>query len=216
MKFFLDNNKKRIFIVPPKCGNTSISKYLNVPLHSVFPNIDKLLIDETFVKIIIIRHNVIDRFLSGFYEDLFNNICYENVDISFTNYLNFLNHCFINKIKNVNNLNVQNGNKDQYICFGNCSNVSLPITNNKGIFVSHIQPQYITWNHPFLKSKNIELLKIENINDFLNINIRENIKNKKTYNINLDELKLSDMKKNKIIINSDCLKDKHINIILNI
>lgn len=89
--------------------------------------------DETFVKIIIICHNLVDRFLSGFYGDLFNNKCYNIVDISFIYYLNFLYYCFFNIIKNINNLNVYFC-INQKICYDNCSNLLFSTTNNENLF----------------------------------------------------------------------------------
>ena len=66
----------------------------------------------------------------------------------------------------------------------------------------------------FLIFKNIKLLKLENLNKFLNSNISKNTKEKKNIEIDLDRIKLYEMKKNNLIINKNCLDDKHIHIIL--
>jgi len=74
MIVFLDETNKVFYIMPPKCGTTTIAKMLNVDLHSIY---DLSNINNTeYKKVIIIRKDIVDRFLSGFYEDLFNNTCY--------------------------------------------------------------------------------------------------------------------------------------------
>lgn len=212
MLVFIDDIKKQIFIVPPKCGNNTLCSYLGVQLHYEHKNTIEFLNDETFVKIMIIRDDLVDRFLSGFYEDLFNNQCYDDIDITFTDYLFFLHYCFVNKIPKVCNLNIYL-NKKHSIYFGNCSNVSLPITNDEGEFISHIQTQKYTLKN-FLNLKNIKLLKIKNLNKFLNSDIRKNTKEKEKILINLDKIKLCEMKNKGLIINKNCLNQKHIEIIL--
>jgi len=93
MKIYVDYNNNRIFILAQKCGNNTIANYLNVELHIKYSNIDNMLNNKKFKKIIILRTDIIDRFLSGFNEDLYNNHCYNNMDVTFNDYLNFL-HLF--------------------------------------------------------------------------------------------------------------------------
>lgn len=215
MIIYIDYSKKIVFIIPPKNGNNSIAEYLNISIHHSYDKneIKNCLNDDNFIKLIIIRKNIIDRFLSGFYEDLFNNKCYNNIDISFTEYLLFLNHCYIHKIPKVDNLNVYL-NDNISICFGNCSNKYLPITNDKGIFVSHIQSQKYSINS-YLQYKNIKLLDIKDLDKFLNRSLHKNIKKKQYLDIDLYKIKLSTLKKERLIINKDVLNDYHKNIILN-
>jgi hypothetical protein len=218
MLVFLDETNKIYYIMAPKCGNTTIAKMLNVNLHSQhdLSNIN----NPEYKKIIIIRKDLIDRFLSGFYEDLFNNSCYSNVNVSFNNYLLFLYKCFKQKHPYVDNMKIYN-EQDIPIWYGNCSNFSLPITNNKGDFVSHIQTQYYAINDiiSLIKNKtNVTVVEITKLSNYLNNNIRENVKDKIIISddINFSELPLSYIKNNRIIINKDVLNDKQKELILEI
>ena len=38
MILFIDNDNKKIYIVAPKCGNTTIARMLNVNLHYNYKN----------------------------------------------------------------------------------------------------------------------------------------------------------------------------------
>ena len=215
MIIYIDHKNKIVFIIPPKNGNTTISSHLNISLKHKYckEEIENCLTNDDFIKLIIIRKDIVGRFLSGFYEDLFNNHCYNDIDISLIEYLKFLNHCFINKIPNVNNLNVfLKQNKE--ICFGNCSKVSLPITDKNGNFMSHIQSQKYQIKK-YLTCKNIKLLEIKDINKFLNNDIHKNIKLKKFLDINLDTTKLKELKQKRLIINDETLEEEYKNIILN-
>lgn len=186
----------------PKCGSTTIAKYMNLNLHIQYnqEQISSILKNDDWLKIIIIRKNVCERFLSGFYEDLFNNNCYNNIHITFEQYLDFLYYCFNNKIKNVSNLNIF-FNEDIFIDWGNCSNKSLTLTNNKGEFISHIQSQKFAIERFIntIEGNNIKLIELKNLNNILNNNIKMNVKNK-NYSEEITELKLSEIKKNRIII----------------
>ena len=120
MFVYTDSVKKNIFISSPKVGTTSISKYLNNQNNNEFLNNEQLY-NNDYKKYIIIKEDIIERFLSGFYEDLFNNYCYDNIGITFHEYLLFLYNCYIKKIPNVNSLFSYLGH-DIRIWFGNCSN----------------------------------------------------------------------------------------------
>jgi len=202
--------------MPPKCGTTTIAKMLNVDLHSIY---DLSNINNTeYKKVIIIRKDIIDSFLSGFYEDLFNNTCYLNVDITFYEYLCFLYKCFIDKYPLVNNMDVYN-KKNIPIWYGNCSNISLPITNSKGKFVSHIQSQKYAINeivNLIKTNENVVIVEITKLSKYLNNNIIENSKQKIELdsNINFSNLSLSFIKNNRIIVNKDVLTNKQKEIIL--
>jgi hypothetical protein len=141
MGFYIDNINKQCFIVPPKCGTTTVAKKLNLPNNKLYLDneIIDVLKDKNYLKIIVVR-DVIDRFLSGFYEDLYNNKCYNDLDITFKEYMYFLKFCFDNKLKNINNINVYfNINKE--INWGNCSNLCFPITTEQGNISGHIASQ---------------------------------------------------------------------------
>ena len=73
MIIYVDDKEKICYIMAPKCGSHTISKMLNTDLHTVYP--EWHLKNDDYRKIIIIRKDVIDRFLSGFYEDLIANTC---------------------------------------------------------------------------------------------------------------------------------------------
>lgn len=145
MILYIDYTKKNVYVMAPKCGSTSVAHYLNVDLHHEYTINDELINDD-FKKYIIVKKDVVERFLSGFYEDLFNNTCYDNMEITFHEYLLFLYKCFSEKIPDVNNLSVYL-NRDIPVWFGNTSNVSLNITDSEGNFISHLQTQKIALNH---------------------------------------------------------------------
>lgn len=218
MLFFIDEINKIFYIMSPKCGTTTIASMLNVNIHTPYNLLN--INNPEYKKIIIIRKNVINRFLSGFYEDLFSNSCYDNINITFNDYLLFLYKCYQEKISNVDNMKIYNG-QDIPIWFGNGSQVSLSITDSEGRFVSHIQSQKTAIYNivELIKNKtNVEIIEIENLSRITNI--KENIKHKisklpEDIN-NFSELSLSYIKKNRIIIDDKFLNDKQKEIILDI
>ena len=214
MLIFLNN--KIYYIMAPKCGTTTISNMLNINLHSKcdLSNIN----NPQYKKVIIIRKDLVNRFLSGFYEDLFNNYCYSNIDIKFNDYLLFLYDCFQKKHPNVDNMKIYN-EQDIPIWFGNCSNLSLPITDDKGVFISHIQSQYFAINKivSLIENKtNVVVVELNNLSKYLNNTIRENVKQKIHFNSNFSELPLLYIKNNRIIINNDVLTNNEKELILKI
>jgi len=205
MNVFLDGSKKIYYIMAPKCGTTTIAKMLKVDFHMKhdLSNLN----NPEYKKVIIIRKNLVDRFLSGFYEDLFNNICYSNIHIQFNDYLLFLYDCFCKKHPCVDNMKVYN-QQDISLCYGNCSGLTLPITNDKGDFVSHIQSQYFAINHivSLITNKtNVVVVELSKLSKYLDNTIRENYKQKTYTDFNFSELALSYIKNNRIIINNDVL-----------
>ena len=216
MKVFLDGSKKIYYIMAPKCGTTTIAKMLNDELCS---NHDLSNINNPeYKKVIIIRKNLVDRFLSGFYEDLFNNICYSNIHIQFNDYLLFLYDCFCKKHPCVDNMKVYN-QQDISLCYGNCSGLTLPITNDKGNFVSHLQSQYFAINHIvslITNQTNVVVIELSKLSKYLDNTIRENHKQKTNFDYNFSELALSYIKNNKIIINTEVLTNNQKKIILEI
>ncbi len=199
----------------PKCGTHTIANYLNTDVHANYEK--ERLINDEYTKIIIFRKDVVDRFLSGFHEDLFSNVCYDNMDVTFNDYLLFLYKCYTEKIQNVNNLSVYL-NKDIPVWYGNCSNDFKNITDNNGNFCSHIQTQkYAIYN---IISKNIGTnVKIIELNDLSKLlpNIKPyNVKKKQKYDLDLTHTTLSYMKKNNIMISTDCFNDTQVQLILKI
>ena len=80
MLIFIDKENKIFYIMSPKCGTTTIANMLSVDINYKYPKeeLDNLNNPE-YKKIIIVRKSIIDRFLSGFYEDLFNNITFKEL-----------------------------------------------------------------------------------------------------------------------------------------
>ena len=179
MTIYIDFSNKICFILSPKCGTQSVCKYLKINLDTHYSDdeIVNCLTDYNFKKIIVVR-NIIDRFFSGFYEDLCNNDCYYNLNISFYNYIKFLCYCYDNKIKNVNKLNIYYEKDYSLIYWGQCSNMHLPITDCSGNISGHIthQKKYI---EPYIniinKTENVEVIDINELSKF--INLHENAKN---------------------------------------
>ena len=221
MIFYIDFINKIIYIMAPKCGTTTISNILNVDLHKEYSEVDlNNLNNPEYKKIIIIRESVIDRFLSGFYEDLFNNSCYDNMNITFNDYLIFLYNCYKEKKPNVNNININNINIP--VWFGNCSNQTLNITDKEGNFCSHIMSQKYAISNivNMIECKNIKIIDLKNLSDILpkstkKFNIKEKIE-KLPDKINFSEISLSYIKSNRLIISSKFLNEKQKEIILDI
>lgn len=101
---------------------------------------------------------------------ILKNTCYDECNITFNEYLYFLYFCYKNKQPNVNNLNIYNNIPDCPIWFGNCSMLTLNITDSTGQFCSHIMSQkYAIENYINIiidKSK----LNIIEINDLYKLN----------------------------------------------
>jgi hypothetical protein len=217
MLLFIDYNKKNAFIMAPKCGTTTIATYLNKYIDSNDDYYQIHTLDDSFLKLIIYREDIISRFLSGFYEDLLNSKCYDEMNITFDEYLSFLNYCYINKIPNVNNINCYYEHMDIPVWFGKCDKMRLPITNCEGVFCSHIMTQkYAIYNivERVLNQKNIQLVELNDIHKVIKDDTVYNKKQKSIYT-NVSEMKLCDMKRNNIIISKACLEEKHVKIILN-
>lgn len=189
MKLFIDYNNNDVFIMAPKCGTTTIANYLNISMHIKYDQseINRVLSDSNYRKLILYKSNIVDRFLSGFTEDLLNNNCYNDMDISFSTYLQFLHHCYQNKIPNVTNLNVFL-KKDYPVYFGQCSNNMIAITNDNGIFQSHIQTQKFALQcyvdiiqQSEVENKNCFIIEMNNLNSFINEGFIKNNKTQSNY-----------------------------------
>jgi hypothetical protein len=185
MIIYIDKKNKKCFISAPKCGNHTISNYLKVPLHVKYSieEINNCLTDNNYQKIIIVR-NVYDRFISGFYEDLKNNKCYNNINISFYEYCKFLKYIFDNKIQNVTNLNVYFSNIDANINWGNCSNKSLPITNSTGSISGHLRSLKESINkwEKKIQGDNVKVIYIEELSKYLGFYEKFNCKSSSSEN----------------------------------
>jgi len=214
MLLYIDNNEKKCYIMAPKCGSHTISKMLNTDLHTDYS--DWHLDNDDYTKIIIIRKDVIDRFLSGFYEDLFNNTCYDNMNISFNDYLLFLFKCYNEKIPDINNLQVFTGS-DNPVWFGNCSGVYKNITDKKGHFCSHIMSQkYAIYNFVSkIVGKNVKIVELKNLQKILPNAIKYHAREKQIFtDIDITNTPLCHIKKQKLIMSKDNLNERQKNIIL--
>ncbi len=216
MLYFIDINTKTIYIMAPKCGTTSIANMLNTNILNENTNqIMQNLNNPEYKKIIIIRRSIISRFLSGFYEDLFNNTCYDNMNISFYDYLVFLYTCFKEKKPNVNNIILDS--LDYPLWFGNCSNLKLSITDSNGDFCSHIMSQTYALSNivSVIECKNVQLIELDSLNKWIQNAIKCNVKekNKEFKDVDFSQLSLSYIKSNKIIISKDKLGNKEIEMI---
>jgi len=196
MTIYIDHDNKICYILSPKCGTQSIVKSLNLTMkkeydyHEVFDTLKNV----NYKKIIIIR-DIFSRFLSGFYEDLHNNECYLDINISFIDYVKFLKYCYDNKIPSVNNLNVY-FKEDKKIWWGQCSNVILPITDEKGNLSGHLIHQK-THLLPYINiididDKNIEIIDIKELHKYIKVcenkKIYETV-NESTFNTPLNSIK---------------------------
>lgn len=220
MLIFIDKENKIFYIMSPKCGTTTIANMLNVDINYKYPKeeLDNLNNPE-YKKIIIVRKSIIDRFLSGFYEDLFNNTCYNNMELTFNDYLLFLHKCYTEKIPNVENTYIYN-NLNIPLWFGNCSGVYRSITDKNGNFSSHIMSQkYAICNlvNKITCIDNVQVIELNNLSSILPKNVeKKNVKKKidNEENINISNMTLSYIKANRIIISSKFLDEKQKEIIL--
>lgn len=201
MPIFVCHLKKIVVITSPKCGSTSLRECFENIEHYEENKILQLL--NEYKIYIVYNENIKRRFLSGFYEDLINNSCYDEMNISFSDYIDILYNIHLNKTKNVNK--IQHNNKEYDIWWGECSNNKSNITNENGVFVSHIQTQkYSTINYSniFEENHNVELLKLKDIS-FLTNNIHKNKSEKKhdflIEKLDITNILLKDIKKNVLI-----------------
>ena len=223
MLLYIDFINKIIYIMAPKCGTTTIAKMLNIDLHTEYSDVElENLMNPEYKKIIILRKSVVDRFLSGFYEDLFNNTCYDNMNVTFEDYLLFLQECFEKKIPKVDKINILNG-EDIPVWFGNDSGYTLSITDTNGIFCSHIMSQKYAIKHitDKIQCKNVQLIDLPDLSSILPLNVKLHNVKKKIDNlpseyVNISNIPLSKIKSNRIIISSKLLNEEQQKIITNI
>lgn len=218
MTIFIDFINSRCFILSPKCGTQTLSKYLKIPINMSYEKSEilNILKDKSFKKIIVVR-DVIDRFFSGFYEDLKNNKCYLDMNLSFFEYIKFICYCHDNKIKNVNNTSIYYPDNNNLIYWGGCSRLNLPITDSSGNLSGHIISQKI-----HLRScvdllepdDNVEIIDITELTKITNI--QENVKSytEEDNKYNYDTL-ISDLKKAKIYPKKEYMLNKVITNIIN-
>jgi hypothetical protein len=214
MIIYIDHQNKRVFLTAPKCGSTTISSHLNVSLHETYSDacMINILSNNEYLKIIVIRTDVVGRFLSGFTEDLYSNECYANLHLTFIGYIKFLYHCYTKKIKHVNNLNVF-FSRDIPIYFGGNDTCKLPITGENGEFVSHIQTQKYALGNliDIITGTNVKLLNINELSRFLGNNESKNVKRKFESNSCADMLYLCDLKRigsmvSKKMLSAECYR----------
>ena len=216
MVFYIDYKRKNVYITSPKCGCTSISNYLNTEWEPKYVNNE--FTNNSFTKFVIFRQDILERFLSGFYEDLISNTCFDNIEVTFNDYLLFLYKCFKEKIPNVNNLSIFL-NKDIPVWWGNCSNKTLNLTDSNGDFICHIQTQKFALEYHFFQLiKNDKNVKVIEFNSFFKLFPMEKkrSRNKSNYYLNFGQRKLCDIKKHNWIIDKECLNETQKKMILEI
>ena len=137
------------------------------------------------------------------------------MDITFSNYLSFLNYCHINKIPNVNNMNIY-FNKNLPLFFGN--DQKIPITDKKDLFKSHIMTQKHALNHLVTKIKddNTKLIELKDLHKLLKNDIQKNKKQTEKMTIDTSTITISEIKKNFIMFSSENLSDNDKKIIKNL
>ena len=166
MPLFCAHEIKTIIITSPKCGSTSILKSNKYKFESIEFEKEEYILDlfKKYQVVIVYRENIIKRFLSGFYEDLINNSCYDNVDLTFEEYVCGLYNIYLNKTQNVSEIYIND--KIIPIYWGECSNKKINITDNEGNFISHIQSQeyaMINFINIFDETYNVKLLELNNL-----------------------------------------------------
>ena len=214
MIIYVDNKEKTCYIMAPKCGSNTISKMLNTDLHTNYP--EWHLKNDDYRKIIIIRKDVIDRFLSGFYEDLINNNCYDNMNITFNDYLLFLFKCYNEKIPNVNNLQEFTG-EDTPVWYGNCSGVYKNITDENGFFCSHIMSQKYAIQNLVnnIVGKNVKIIELNDLQEIIPNAIKKYAREKQLFtDIDITNFPLCDIKKQELVMSKENLNEEQKNIIL--
>jgi len=201
--------------MPPKCGTTTISAFLGVTLHEK-NDAHKYLNDATYKKIIIYVENIVKRFLSGFYEDLFNNKCYSDMNITFEEYIQFVHQIYKQKIPNVRNLNCCT-KYDHDLYYGGCSHVTLPITNACGEFTGHIQTQKYAIGKLIdnITCLNVNIIELNDLHKIVN-GVHSNKKKYVDIDYDINDTKLSYMYEHKVVINESYISEKQHKIITEI
>ena len=209
MLYFIDYTKQIVYIMPPKCGSTTISNHLKVDILIEYEDKGEFA-NDAFQKIIFYREDLVDRFLSGFYEDLINNDCYDTIHLSFHDYLLFLYDCFCKKT-----LYVKTFPTGEPLWFGIINNVYLPITDENGRLCSHIQSQKraIEWVINKIRGTNVVVKELNQLSDTIGVSKKYNEKPKQEYDYLLSDLPLSHIKKNNIIMTKKGLTPEEIDII---
>jgi len=218
MTIFVDFVNSKCFILSPKCGTQTLSKYLKIPINISYEQSEilNILKDKSFKKIIVVR-DVIDRFFSGFYEDLKHNDCYLDLNISFFDYIKFICYCHDNKIKNINNISIYYPDKNNSIYWGACSGLKLPVTDSSGKLSGHIISQKIHLSYcvDLLEpDDNVEIIDISELSKITNIqeNVKHYTEEDKKYNY--DTL-ISDLKKANIYPKKEYMLNNIITNIIN-
>jgi hypothetical protein len=191
----------------PKCGTQTISYFLGVELHQEYDVKDEFINDD-YKKYIIFREDIIERFLSGFNEDLYSNTCYDNMNITFHDCVQCLYQHYIKKTPELRNLHINDVNYP--IWFGEEPNsIKLSITDECGNFCSHILSQTFSIKNitDLIKGKNVFIVELNNLHKLLG-NDNCIIKNRKDKD---ETLNLSFMNINEIKEKCYCLTSKNIN-----
>ena len=217
MLYFVDKLKKIVYIMAPKCGTQTIAKYLDVSIHQDEEyNLTTELIDDEYRKYIIIREDIIERFLSGVNEDLYSNSCYNNMDISLKVYILSIYINLLNKTPLLNKITINN--TEYPIWFGESDTCTIPITDTLGNLCSHILSQeYAIKNIVYnIKGNNVRVLDINNLNKILGHGntLHVNKKIEKNKNLRLSLTKMNEIKKNEYKLTSENIDELDKNIIL--
>jgi len=189
---------RQIFITAPKCGSTTIRNFVDnnkIECHNNAKNIYEECKNPENTKIFIIREDVVSRFLSGLYEDFFSYdaFFYKNLDIRIYDFIDFLYECYKQKRCNVNVINI--GDKSYPIGSGDPTKPS-DITDHRGIFTGHIQPQHALlsyYEHAMGDEKNTYILNLNDIGVFFNSSVGNSHKTRKSTDISMKKLTIKNI-----------------------
>lgn len=171
------NKKKIIIICPPKCGGTSLSKYIEKNKNSVIEYINSyneyIELQKTY-KIIVIIRNPIDRIISGYINKFVSYYTLKDIDIKMLDYNDNT------KFKNLKNGNyyIENNNiyselwnikKEKYIypSFNDFIDILYKFYKNDIKVDNHYNSIYNILKNDKINIKNVTFLKLKNLNIFL-------------------------------------------------
>ncbi len=220
MRFFVDDIHKFCYIVAPKCGNSSIAKNLGVPVLINYSEDKKreILFDSTYTKVIIVRQNLVDRFLSGLYEEMFpksgiNGEIYANINLTFGEFLESLFAIIKSRAPNVQTISHPSSTfASEAAAQWRIESFGGPITDEFGTLVTHMGSQF-WWISDIVRvmltaptPQPWTVIDTANICQALDMPIVKNVKKKISYSPKFyQRLYISEIIQKKRIATRDCL-----------